>query len=249
MQLSFTFQPALWELLRFTGDKDPSFHKLINPRSREKPWEKVILASHTSPQLQDAKRTRLKNSHPREGYEIKTNKDTPNCSPVQTNPKREQSLPKHLSRGYALVHLFSEHEVTWAKETHEKNLNILHKSLLKKEEPFCHPLTTPAWSQGLQSPWSTQHWKTKGRKNVWTGDFWLALGICQFLPQPGRVCSSLKTLGIKDPIMPHKDFVSSEAPCYEDNFIIQQDETFQWISDATSHCKAPLHQTLCYDNG
>lgn len=163
MQLGFTFQPALWELLRFTGDKDPSFHKLINPRSREKPWEKVILASHTSPQLQDAKRTRLKNSHPREGCEKKTNKDTSNCSPVQTNPKRERSLPKHLSRGYALVHLFSEHEVTWAKETHEKNLNILHKSLLKRES-LSATLSLPRMKPRAAEPLEHSALEDKGQK-------------------------------------------------------------------------------------
>lgn len=92
---------------------------------------------------------------------------------MQTNPKREQSLPKHLSRGYALVHLFSEHEVTWAKETHEKNLNILHKSLLKRES-LSATLSLPHMKPRAAEPLEHSALEDKGQKeclNRWFFDW------------------------------------------------------------------------------
>lgn len=82
MQLGFTFQPALWELLRFTQDEDlrsilPQTHQ---PQEQGKNTRKSdnCKSYHNSllqHQLQDARRISLKNSDPRKGYEIKTNKD------------------------------------------------------------------------------------------------------------------------------------------------------------------------------
>lgn len=82
MQLGFTFQPALWELPRFTGDANlrsvfAQIHQPKKQKTNKQIREKAMLASDTAilqHQLQDEKRTRLMNHHPREHYEIKTNK-------------------------------------------------------------------------------------------------------------------------------------------------------------------------------
>lgn len=145
---------------------------------------------------------------------------------MQANPTGDWSLPKYLPRGYALPLLFSDYELTWAKGG--KPTSVYYRSPKCKGRAFLSPSHHPLWSQGLQSPWIAQHWQAKGRGNVWTVDFWVALGICQFLPLSCRVCSSLETLGMKESMMLRslKDFVSSEGLYYQSYFITQKSETF-----------------------